>query len=402
MSTIEFDPEQPLRLAQKRETVSEEDSLLQQDIEGSRPKPKRNAIKFGYDDDSEDDAQDWKQRERAREEESDDDMFGDSDKEQDKDKSGKKQRFLDVDEFEKQAELESSKTYDDYDGDGGDDEEEEEEDVREDNVDVEYFVNPGGENGGQKTNGRDLKKSSRREPKLEAFNLRSDLEEGQFDEQGNFIRNAADSEAHHDQWLENVSKKDISAARRAHERQQAQSAADQKRLKKLSKHQALSNLIESLNVGESSLEALQRLSPPKRNRGRNKKDMQQNDNDALRKQTVETITESVESLQTLMNLGSNDVYDLTREELQREYQRETGEAYVSLKRKRSDSERENDLNPGSEQEWVFQWEGSDEVHGPYDRATMVAWDEDGYFDDRMKAKPVGQEEYLTYTKGMFD
>uniref|UniRef100_A0A060TGG5 ARAD1D23474p n=1 Tax=Blastobotrys adeninivorans TaxID=409370 RepID=A0A060TGG5_BLAAD len=400
MSTIEFDPEQPLRLAQKRETVSEEDSLLQQDIEGSRPKPKRNAIKFGYDDDSEDDAQDWKQRERAREE-SDDDMFADSDKEEDKEEPGKKQRFLDIDEFEKQAELDSSKPYNGDDGEG--DEDEDEEDVREDNVDVEYFVNPGGEEEHEKKNGRDLKKSSRREPKLEAFNLRSDLEEGQFDEQGNFIRNAADSEAHHDQWLENVSKKDISAARRAHERQQAKNAADQKRLKRLSKHQALSNLIESLNVGESSLEALQRLSPPKRNRGRNKKDSQKSDEtEASRKQTVEVITDSVESLQMLMSMGSNDVYDLTREELQREYQRETGEAYVSLKRKRSDSERENDLNPGEEQEWVFQWEGSDEVHGPYDRATMVAWDEDGYFDDRMKAKPVGQDEYLTYTTGMFN
>ena len=52
-------------------------------------------------------------------------------------------------------------------------------------------------------------------PKLDAFNMKNEQEEGRFDAQGNFVRKAADPDAVHDSWLEGVSKKDMKKAKEA-------------------------------------------------------------------------------------------------------------------------------------------------------------------------------------------
>ncbi|CAG8515660.1 2797_t:CDS:2 [Dentiscutata erythropus] len=40
------------------------------------------------------------------------------------------------------------------------------------------------------------------EPMIEAFNMKAELEEGKFDEAGNYVRNKKDPEAFHDNWLQ--------------------------------------------------------------------------------------------------------------------------------------------------------------------------------------------------------
>ena len=52
-------------------------------------------------------------------------------------------------------------------------------------------------------------------PKLDAFNVRAEKEEGGFDESGNYVRKAADPDAVHDSWLEGVSKKEMRRAKEA-------------------------------------------------------------------------------------------------------------------------------------------------------------------------------------------
>ncbi len=47
----------------------------------------------------------------------------------------------------------------------------------------------------------------RNAPKVDAFNMKAEQEEGRFDEAGNFVRKATDPDAKHDSWLEGVSKK---------------------------------------------------------------------------------------------------------------------------------------------------------------------------------------------------
>ncbi|KAH0262393.1 hypothetical protein KCU91_g13442, partial [Aureobasidium melanogenum] len=99
----------------------------------------------------------------------------------------------------------------------------------------------------------------RHAPKLDAFNMQQEGEEGRFDEAGNFIRKAVDPDAVHDSWLEGLNKKDMKKAKAAQEKREEerrrQTAADDALLTS----DLLSTLITHLHKGESVLEALQRL-----------------------------------------------------------------------------------------------------------------------------------------------
>jgi CD2 antigen cytoplasmic tail-binding protein 2 len=371
MATGKFDPFNPTRLIQEDENDdkrNKDEVLLEQDIEGSRPKEKAR-VKLGYESDSSDDAREWRTKNDDRDEEEDDDMFSDDEKKEPEPlKKHKQMRFMDVEAFNREAEINEKEGREGLEDDSGSEEE-----VTESNVDISYFVNPEVEN----TRDEGLKKTSRREPKLESFNLESDLEEGRFDEAGNFIRSAQDSAAHQDQWLENLSKKEIHRAREAHLNRLAQEEFAEENF--MAKCDILSNLIDLLEVGETPLEALQRHNSkrPRSNKNRNKKSKEQaavdTEGAAQRKRAIETITECSDRL---LQLGIDNAYELTREELSRDYKRETGDNYVDRKRKRSPSPE------GPQNSWEFKWSNDDdEIHGPYSTQEMLAWLEHGYFNE---------------------
>ncbi|RIB22517.1 hypothetical protein C2G38_2140170 [Gigaspora rosea] len=100
------------------------------------------------------------------------------------------------------------------------------------------------------------------EPMIEAFNMKAELEEGKFDEAGNYIRNKKDPEAFHDNWLQGISSKDIEKARIAHEKKEQE--------RKLKEAQEASNvpmdrisiwkeLLTIMKRGEKLLDTFQRL-----------------------------------------------------------------------------------------------------------------------------------------------
>ena len=309
-----------------------------------------------------------------------------------------------MDDFEKQSGLEvneesikgkevSSLNYED---DGDDDNEEE---ITEQNVDIDYFVNP---------DDAEVHSVSRRtkthEPKLEAFHLRSDMEDGNFDADGNFIRNATDSSAHQDQWLEGLSRSQINKARLAHAQREAEENSGESKHSFQPISSLMINLVELLDMGESPLEALQRLNSQKKKLGksrasrfRKKGDVIPTENhedlvkEAKRKDSIETISHLAD---TLLQRGVAAIYEMSREELLREYQKQTGEVYT-LKRKRSESPENSkqDIHPV---EWEFLWEGSDELHGPYDAPTMKSWVAHDYFDARVKVRQVGTKEFFPF------
>lgn len=98
--------------------------------------------------------------------------------------------------------------------------------------------------------------------KMDAFNMKAEMESGRFDEEGNYLANAKDPHAEHDGWLAGVySRKGIRAAREAHEKRERE---ERERLKArdsavLPEADAKKRLVEILERGESVLEALQRL-----------------------------------------------------------------------------------------------------------------------------------------------
>ncbi|VVT47386.1 uncharacterized protein SAPINGB_P001685 [Magnusiomyces paraingens] len=289
---------------------------------------------------------------------------------------------------------------------------------------------------------RRKKKKPVQEPKLEGFNLRDDLEEGKFDVEGNFIRHAADENVHQDAWLEGVSKKDIAKARRAHlQRQRDDETKERTGTRENGKTVSgeyvetsdyLQRLIERLDVCETPMEALQNLRKEqiqdkkrqqlekKHKRRRRPQDtMEESAEDSRevqkRKDNQKKVEEITECTDSLLNRGLADVYSMMREELMKLYTRETGEVFRA-KRKREDTdvgreeekekdgkdEREEkekiqDHQVGTKQDddriWEFQWEGSDEIHGPYDSATMRDWIAGGYFQEaRALVRPAGTQD----------
>jgi CD2 antigen cytoplasmic tail-binding protein 2 len=420
-----FDARNPSTLAPD---APEEDDVLDLDEIGKGAGVKRNAVNIdGYDSDSDNDNFDARARQKASaqkktEEEDANDMFadleepdGDEDEEDPKLGRGKKDvRFLDETEIEGQ--VSNSKS-------GG-------------HVSADFTLNPKGkertkdEESSSESGDDELRDElpsdvdeeigaggkKKHAPKLDAFNMRDEQEEGRFDETGNFVRKAMDPDALHDNWLDGVSKKDMKKAKEAQDQREREQRQKEREDDAILTSDLLATLIRNMQIGETVLESLQRLnknkpkSKPIPKWKQKKKDKQQNGHahgDAMdvdgngttedpaetrRKEAVEAITGAADQLLTR---GDLDVYDHERELLMRMYKRETGDDYVEGRR----PDGENDT-AADDKMWEYHWadgRDGDQIHGPYDNASMRAWDEAGYFGDGFECRPVGGRQWTAVT-----
>lgn len=256
-------------------------------------------------------------------------------------------------------------------------------------------------------------------PKLDAFNMQQEGEEGRFDESGNYVRKAADPDAVHDSWLQGLSKKDMKKAREAEEKRneerRRQNALDDAVL--TSDH--LSTLISHLQPSETVLEALQRLNTakPKEKKERkipkwkSKKKSQQTDDmevdaadpadaagaekaedptETKRKAAVDAITGAADRL---FARDQPEIYEQEREMLMRQYKRETGDNWVDPTPQDQDTRHQSETGNGVSQ-WEYRWSDArdgGERHGPYDGPTMRAWQEAGYFGEGVEFRRIGEE-----------
>ncbi|PYI03786.1 hypothetical protein BO78DRAFT_399483 [Aspergillus sclerotiicarbonarius CBS 121057] len=230
-------------------------------------------------------------------------------------------------------------------------------------------------------------------PVLDAFNMRTEQEEGRFDDQGNYVRKAADPDAVYDSWLEGVSKKDIRRAKEAADKREEERKEKDRLNDSVLTGDALKIIITHLERGETVLEALARIGKgaPKKpkwqvNRNKNRKkqtepaaedtEMTEEDpKEVARKQAIDAITGAAD---ILMTRGQAEIYDTEREILTRQYRRETGEDWVDPP--------SGDSGPTEEAPamWEFRWSDARDggiIHGPYDSATMESWKNAGYFGE---------------------
>ncbi|ETI24110.1 hypothetical protein G647_03479 [Cladophialophora carrionii CBS 160.54] len=410
-----FDVRNPSALAPD---ALEDDAVLQADVIGARGQQvKRGAVNIdGYDSDSDNDnfnaradrkakAKEKAEKEKSREEE-ENDMFADLDDDfKDGDDSegdagrrdGKKRavRFIDADEIEGQ--IQSSKS-------GG-------------HVSADFSLNGRGKGKGREQD-NDVESSSESEvddeiradtgdldpelgagskkdhaPKLDAFNMRAEQEEGRFDDQGNYIRKAVDPDTIYDIWLEGTSKKDMKKAKEAAEKREEERRKRDFADELKSTGDVLAELIPLLNRGETVIEALARLGKGKEkkakwlNKNKHKKqngaseDQPLLEDDAaeqLRKQKIETITGAADFLLTK---GQAEVYDDEREMLIRQYRRETGNDWIDPPQPNDDDAHDGDAMV---QMWEYRWTDARDggaINGPYDGHTMRQWNDAGYFGE---------------------
>lgn len=239
-------------------------------------------------------------------------------------------------------------------------------------------------------------------PKLDAFNMRDENEEGKFDESGNYVRKAADPDARHDIWMEGISKKEMKKAQEAHDKREQERR--QKALEDDSKSDGdiLKSLIPLLQPSETVLEALARLNkghkkkPKWQNKSRKKHangdaDMTSNEEqEEARTNAIDAITEAAD---LLLARDQPEVYDTERELLIRQYQRVTGETWRDPD---PVAEHQPEQSDTGNADWQYRWsdarDGGD-MHGPYDANTMKAWSDAGYFGEGVEFRKVGDNEW---------
>jgi CD2 antigen cytoplasmic tail-binding protein 2 len=413
-----FDVRNPSALAPD---ALENDATLDADVIGGRGQQvRRNAVNIdGYDSDSENEGFDAradakaKKKQAESKDEEENDMFadpaedvkdGDDSEGDDTRKGGKKKavRFLDEDEIEGQVLNSKSGGHVSVDfslnrhangkGKGKAVKDDEVESSTDSDVDDEVRAAVGEDMdeeigaGGKKAHA----------PKLDAFNMRTENEEGRFDDQGNYVRKAADPDAVHDTWLEGLSKKDMKKAKEAADKR------DEDRRKRSAQDDAiltsdvLRQLIPMLERGETVLDALARFGKGKdrkpkwqnknKNKNKNRKkhessvgdvDMGQDDPaEFRRKEAVEAITAAAD---LLLTRGQPEIYDAERELLVRQYRKETGEEWTE-----PDSSQTGASDGTETNFWEYRWSDARdgaEVHGPYEESMMRQWNEAGYFGE---------------------
>ncbi|EHY54849.1 hypothetical protein HRR83_009530 [Exophiala dermatitidis] len=410
-----FDVRNPSALAPD---APEDDDILEADVIGTRGQQvRRGAVNIdGYDSDSDNDNFNARADAKAKaksaksQEEETNDMFAELDEDlKDGDDSegdagrrgGNKKavRFLDEDEIEGQ--VKSSKS-------GG-------------HVSANFSLNGSGQ-GKSRAQDDEVESSSESEvddevrastgdldpelgagakkshaPKLDAFNMRAEQEEGRFDDQGNYVRKAADPDAKHDIWLEGVSKKAMRKAKEAADKRE-----EERRKRALEDDakptsQVLAVLIPQLERGETVLEALARLGkgkekkrkwqtktktrrqhePPAEHAG----DEEDDAAEKSRKEKIEMITGAAD---ILLTRGQPEIYDAERELLIRQYQRETGEEWTDPPAPDTD---ESPADGSEEQMWEYRWTDARDggaINGPYNRDTMKQWNDAGYFGEAVE------------------
>jgi CD2 antigen cytoplasmic tail-binding protein 2 len=248
----------------------------------------------------------------------------------------------------------------------------------------------------------------RHAPRLDAFNLQQEEEEGRYDESGNYVRKAADPDAVNDNWLDGLSKKDIKRAREAQEKrddaQRLKAAADDALLTS----ELLSTLISQLETGETPLECLQRLNKGKprekqvpkwkRTKQRNGMDVDATSSDpdpaeVARRAALEAVTGAADALYSRQQ---HEIYDTEREMLMRQYKRETGEDWQRLDTAAASALVAENGDDEDATMWQYRWSDARDggaEHGPYDAATMKAWNEAGYFGEGVEFRQVGGEDW---------
>jgi CD2 antigen cytoplasmic tail-binding protein 2 len=98
---------------------------------------------------------------------------------------------------------------------------------------------------------------------LSSFNMRDEMEEGKFTEDGSYVR-SFDPHSVHDRWMEGLGEREIKMARRRKRQQEKEQKekmqAEERELQESGGKGALEKeLLELLKKGETVLEALQRL-----------------------------------------------------------------------------------------------------------------------------------------------
>ncbi|KAF8343888.1 uncharacterized protein EI90DRAFT_3027469 [Cantharellus anzutake] len=245
---------------------------------------------------------------------------------------------------------------------------------------------------------------------ISSFNMKAEMEEGKFAEDGTYHR-SFDPHGLHDKWMEGIDEREMRKARRVKKKMEERERSLQQNNAANSAEEVSKELVCLLEKGETVLEALQRI-------GRDSKHKQSSSPNRLRKRRTsisqvdaphldatspptqfppadQSPIELVTSLaSTLMSLGNLDVYE------------ETYESLLRTVRRSGIVPRDWEPPKPPEPEFEYRWSpsylastgapSSSATYGPFSKAEILAWRSASYFGEsgeRIQLRKAGEMDW---------
>ncbi|CAE6490240.1 unnamed protein product [Rhizoctonia solani] len=371
-------------------TNGDDQSFAEQVDENLETVSSRKGVKNeGYESDSSDDGEGVveSRKKKAGEDDDDDDMFATPDPDKAKQNEGskkKKEKYLalgDIEgqEFGRTTAAESS----------GEDEPEDEDDA-------------------------ERKKKEGMGYEMSSFNMKAEMEEGKFAEDGTFVR-SFDPHAVHDKWMDGMDEREMKKAKRSKKMMESREREREEREAKEAergKDDVMKELLGFMHKGETVLESLQRLGSASKSsrRGQKKKAATEVLPEAIDGTTTneqppeeDPVTRVTALASTLLSLGDTDVYE------------QTYEMMLRLVRRSGIVPADWDPHPPPPQtpdtKYEYRWApeyvaasggqaSADAVYGPYGPTEMGAWKAASYFGDdaeRVQVRRVGDNDWSSWS-----
>ena len=222
---------------------------------------------------------------------------------------------------------------------------------------------------------------------LSSFNMREEMEEGKFTEDGSYVR-TFDPHGVHDRWMEGLDDREIKLARRRkreqEKKQREKMEAEERELEQSGGKNTLEmQLLPLLKKGETVVEALQRLGIQAR-RKKPTHSVKGAISDTKPQDAPTDIERITHLASTLMSLGDIDIYSKSYEELVRGI-RSSGSLDPSWE------------PPSADVKYEYKWDipgsGSD-TFGPFGEEELKAWYKAAYFGpsgEKVKVRQAGGE-----------
>ncbi|KDR81690.1 hypothetical protein GALMADRAFT_239815 [Galerina marginata CBS 339.88] len=229
---------------------------------------------------------------------------------------------------------------------------------------------------------------------LSSFNMRDEMEEGKFTEDGSYVR-TFDPHGVHDRWMDGLDDREIKLARRRkreqEKKQRERIVAEEKEIEESGGKSAMEQqLLRFLKKGETVLEALQRLGARSKKTQPSKRLKQKAaggnamEVDKASEHTptdIETITHLASNL---MSLGDTDIYSKTYEEIVRTI-RSSGNVDATWD------------PPSADMKYEYKWSSpeagqTEEAFGPFGEEEIKSWFNASYFGtagEKVRVRPVG-------------
>ncbi|PFH54277.1 hypothetical protein AMATHDRAFT_551 [Amanita thiersii Skay4041] len=227
---------------------------------------------------------------------------------------------------------------------------------------------------------------------LSSFNMREEMEEGKFTEDGTYVR-TFDPHGVHDRWMDGLSEKEIKQAKRRkrlqEKRQKEQMEAEEKELRESGGKDSLEKqLLPMLKKGETVLKALQRLGARAKKSSKHITTTKHVGTDVATSadKAPSDIEQITHLASTIMSFGESDIYSKTYEELVRTV-RASGLVDPSWQ------------PPSADIKYEYKWDvpeanNDEQIFGPFGEDEMHAWYQASYFGtggEKVKVRRTGGE-----------